>query len=169
MIRRAGCALAVVALLAAGCGVRPSGVIQGLEAPSGPPVPSAGGHGTGAPSSPPAAVSLYFVSGGSVVPVTRPEVATAPAGLLTLLAGGPDESERANGLTTEVPRTIAPATVTTSGTTVEAMLGTDVTALSPTAVNQIVCTLLAANSLADAGTALLRSGGHSLHAHSCAG
>lgn len=109
--------LVVVALLlAAGCGVRPSGVITGLQAPTGKV----------------AASGFYLVSQGKVTLVLRPQDTRTA---LEQLAEGPDASELAQGLTTEIP----PGTTMSPGPQgVE--VSTDVATLSAVAVSQIVCT-----------------------------
>lgn len=105
--------LAVVLLVTA-CGVRPSDVILGG------PVPTAA-----------SAAPLFLVSDGRVTPVLRPNTDNA----LNALAAGPTPLEREQGFTTEVPANTvfgpADATVTVS---------VDVTSLSDTAVDQIICT-----------------------------
>ncbi|MBB4684288.1 hypothetical protein [Amycolatopsis jiangsuensis] len=159
-MRRALAVLAVAAVLVTGCGVRPSGVIPGLEAPSGPAVPTDASSGT-------PEVTLYFVRDGAVVPVVRSDMTAPAAGLVTLLAYGPEDTERAKGLRTEVPRAAVPATVTTSGTSVQANLSTDVATLPPDAAEQLVCTLLAATSRAGHSKVTLRGGGHFLPPQSC--
>lgn len=105
----------MTALLVAGCGVRPGGVIVGGPAPTVAP-----------------ATVLYLVSEGRVTPVSRPGETADP---LTLLATGPTAAERERGLTTEVP----------TGTVLSRNAGAvtasmDVTTLSPNAFAQIVCT-----------------------------
>ncbi|MBG6065234.1 hypothetical protein [Micromonospora ureilytica] len=123
-------------LLAAGCGVRPSAVITGRPAVSGP------GQGVG----------LYLLAQGELVLVLRSataepapaEPAPAPADSLALLAAGPEENERRQGLTSEVPAGLDPVTVTSAadqsgGLTVRTT--TAARALSVNAVNQIVCTV----------------------------
>ncbi|WP_433308502.1 hypothetical protein ACQP0U_18020 [Micromonospora sp. CA-269861] len=116
-------------LLAAGCGVRPSAVITGRPAVSGP------GQG----------VALYLVGQGELVLVLRSATAEpAPANVLALLAAGPEETERRQGLTSEVPAGLDPVTVTSAadqsgGLTVRTT--TAARALSVNAVNQIVCTV----------------------------
>ncbi|MEN3609836.1 hypothetical protein AAH979_09830 [Plantactinospora sp. ZYX-F-223] len=125
--RVAVAALALLTALAAGCGVRPSAVITGGAAPPGP------AQGVG----------LFFVAEHRVTLVLRPSTPPGSVdGALALLLAGPDPTERELGYTTEIPSGAAPATVAASdpsGTTVR--LGTDVTALSATAVDQIVCTV----------------------------
>ncbi len=135
-MRRSVFALLLIALTAAGCGVRPSGVIPGGPAPSGP--------ANGA--------VLYFVSNGQPVRVLRPLSSDVePAGAIALLGDGPDENERELGYTTEVP----PGTTVLGQTPeppespgspgrlgpLQLTLSVDVNALSGPAVAQIVCTV----------------------------
>ncbi|MGC4866283.1 hypothetical protein ACLQ3B_12730 [Micromonospora sp. DT53] len=134
--RRTGRALLVGGLLlgtllAAGCGVRPSAVITGRPAVSGP------GQGAG----------LYLVAQGELVLVLRPVNAVggaAPSDALALLAAGPEENERSDGLTSEVPAglttvvEVTPGAGQTAGLTVRATGTTR--PLSPTATDQIICT-----------------------------
>ncbi|MEU4551775.1 hypothetical protein EV382_2164 [Micromonospora violae] len=126
-------------LLAAGCGVRPSDVITGRSAVSGP----AQGFG------------LYLVAQGDIVLVVRPARAVPDtATILALLAAGPAENERRQGFTSEVPAGFDPVTVTptadqTDGVTVRT--ATAARALSVNAVHQIVCT--AADAAARTGLA----------------
>jgi hypothetical protein len=125
----------LIAALTAGCGVRPSGVITGGPAPTkdvvdGPPLA-------------PGASSLYFLAGSALTPVPRPtRQRLSPAQALALLQNGPDDAERAAGLTSEVPTGLDPVTVTTDASgTVDVAVSADVTALSAPAVDQIVCTV----------------------------
>ncbi|QGN49937.1 GerMN domain-containing protein [Micromonospora sp. WMMD558] len=120
-------ALAVLVALAAGCGVRPSGVITGGPAPVGP------ARGTG----------LFFVSEQRLTLVLRP---VPPPGsvdkALALLFAGPDPAEQKQGYTSEIPADVGLGSLSTpggAGTTVTLTGG--VTALSATAVDQIVCTV----------------------------
>lgn len=116
-------------LLTAGCGVRPSAVITGRPAVSGPVQ----------------GVGIYLLAQGELVLVVRPATADpTPASILALLAAGPEEDERLQGLTSEVPAGLDPVTVTSTtdqsgGLTVRT--ATSARALSVNAVNQIVCTL----------------------------
>jgi len=113
-----------------GCGVRPSGVIGGTEAPHG----DAGG------------TLLFLVSDGAVVPVVRP--AGRPGGLprdpadpFALLAAGPTADERARGLTSEVPAQAVPTDITPDGEDgVTLRLPVDVSELSALAAEQLACT-----------------------------
>lgn len=152
MTRRHLLALAVlIAVLTAGCGVRPSGVITGGPAPSGPAL---GRPGSPAPTQPPAGAVLYFVADASLTRVfrhTRQQL--SPVRTLTLLQAGPNSDERAAHLTSEVPSGLDPVTVDTSPSgNVDVVVTTDVTTLSGTAVDQIVCTVGAALSTAAAIT-----------------
>jgi hypothetical protein len=130
--------VALIALLTAcvgtGCGVRPSGVITGGPAPTkqvldGPP-PTWG-------------ATLYFVAGPAVAPVIRPtRQRLSPAQVLALLQNGPDGDERAAALTSEVPAGLDPVAVTADAAgKVDVLVSVDVTTLSATAVDQIVCTV----------------------------
>lgn len=125
-------ALLVLLLVVAGCGVRPTAVIGGAQAPSGDP--------DGA--------LLFLVSDGTVVPVVRPTRPSRPPGEgipggepadpFALLAAGPTADERALGLTSEVPAEAVPTDVTPAdndGVTVR--LPIDVTALSALAAEQL--------------------------------
>ncbi|MEW2427087.1 hypothetical protein AB0877_03645 [Micromonospora sp. NPDC047644] len=134
--RRTGLPLLVSGLLltlvAAGCGVRPSTVITGR-----PPI-----------SGPAQGAWLYLLARGELVLVLRPaKTAPPPAAALSLLAAGPVANERAQGFTTDVPVDLDPVTVTaaagrTGDLTVRAEIA--VQALSAQAVDQIICTTVAA-------------------------
>ncbi len=116
----------LVAALTAGCGVRPSGVITGRAAPTGP----ADG------------VTLYFLDNSSLTPVLRPMRRPMwPTQTLELLQHGPNRDERAANLTSEVPAGLDPVTVTDASGKVDVVVSADVAALSATAVDQIVCTV----------------------------
>ncbi|MEU8010122.1 hypothetical protein [Micromonospora parva] len=123
-------ALLLGPLLAAGCGVRPSVVITGRPAVSGP------GQGVG----------LYLVAQGELVLVLRPVKGdSSPNTALALLAAGPQPNERGQGLTSDVPTGLDPVVEVTptagrfGGLTVR-VTGT-AQALSPTATDQIICTV----------------------------
>lgn len=126
----------LLTVLTAGCGVRPSEVITGRSAVTGP---SAG-------------PGFYLISHGEltlVLRATKPSPGPSlPAATLALLAAGPTPSERSAGLSSEVPPDVAPATVTPSvdepGITVT-MSGA-VLPLSTVAANQIICTVVFAVS-----------------------
>ncbi|GLF99441.1 hypothetical protein [Streptomyces yaizuensis] len=81
------------ALLTTGCGVPPTGVLDGGD--------PAGGLTQG--------MRLYFVSHtGRLKPVPRPDIDPSelkdPGDVIELLGDGPSETERATGLTTLVPQ-----------------------------------------------------------------
>jgi hypothetical protein len=117
----------LIAVLASGCGVRPSGVITGGPAPTGA-VEGA---------------TLYFIADSSLRIVRRPTPQRlSPTQTLALLQDGPDRDERAANLTSEVPAGLDPVTVTTDASgNVDVVVSADVTALSTAAVDQIVCTV----------------------------
>lgn len=127
----AGAVLAASAVLVAGCGVRPSGVITGNPAPSGP--------AQGA--------ELYLLSAGELTPVVRPSGRRlTPVETLALLAAGPKPEERAQGFGSEVPANLGAVAVTAGapGAGIVVTLGGDVSGLSGNALDQITCTAVAA-------------------------
>jgi hypothetical protein len=117
----------LIAVLSAGCGVRPSGVITGNPAPA---APSEG-------------ATLYFLADSSLRMVRRTtRQHLSPTQTLVLLQAGPSRDERAENLTSEVPTGLDPVTVTIDASgNVEVVVSADVTTLSTTAVDQIVCTV----------------------------
>jgi hypothetical protein len=141
---------AATVVVLAGCGVRPSGVISGVPAPSGPVVPEASNS-----------TKLYFLMGGQPTASQRQRTRTEPADVLALLAAGPDDDERAAGLTTQVPANAAPVSVEGAPSGVTVTLGTDVSALSTVATEQIACTLRHQDSAASVPPITLIGGGHS--------
>jgi hypothetical protein len=127
----ATCALsaALLAVVLAGCGVRPSGVITGGPAPTGAV------DGT----------RIYLISDGEPTLVLRGPKPAGPDAVLRMLAAGPTAQERAQGFTTEVPSELA-AKVSDEAEGTVVVVGTDVNALSVLAVVQIVCTVQASTS-----------------------
>jgi hypothetical protein len=117
----------LIAVLNAGCGVRPSGVITGRPAPAGP--------AEGA--------TLYFLDNSSLRMVRRSTGQhLSPTQTLVLLQAGPDRDDRAANLTSEVPTGLDPVTVTIDASgNVDVVVSADVTTLSTTAVDQVVCTV----------------------------
>ncbi|MGW7533491.1 hypothetical protein [Amycolatopsis sp. NPDC054798] len=146
--------LIAVLVLAAGCGVRPSGVIIGENAPSGPPNGNAGHTAT-----------VYFVLNDRVVPVVRTGAGDVAADRVRALERGPDEDERAGGYTTELPPSFEPIAIGVN----EAAIGVNVRELSPNAVAQLVCTVLAAGGGGTSGTITLSGGGQTLQPRACGG
>ncbi|WP_037357843.1 hypothetical protein [Amycolatopsis orientalis] len=146
-------ALLAVLVLASGCGVRPSGVIVGENAPSGP----ANGNVENA-------ATVYFVLNGKIEPVVRTGVGDGAADQVRALEQGPDEDERASGYTTELPPSFEPIAVGTG----EAAIGVNVRELSPNAIAQLVCTVVAAGGGAS-GTVTLSGGGQKLPPRACGG
>jgi hypothetical protein len=143
--------VALIAVLTAGCGVRPSGVISGRSAPAE--------RAMGA--------RLYFLDGSSLTPVLRPARQPIwPTQILELLQNGPSAVERAANLTSEVPIGLGPVPVTTDESgNVDVVVSADVTTLSPTAVDQIVCTVRDARSTT--APIILRSGAATRGPRSC--
>ncbi|MFC3453686.1 hypothetical protein [Amycolatopsis speibonae] len=129
-------ALAAAALVAA-CGVQPTGVVA---AGPGPSIRNT--EGTYVLNG----LTLYFVSDGRVIPVTRPsEGAVSPEGAITLLLKGPTEREAAQGLTTFVPPEVGRVAVY-PGDPSSLALPFSVRKLSNQAINQLVCTVIAAST-----------------------
>ncbi len=140
----------LLVLTLAGCGVRPSAVISGAPAPVGP--------ASGA--------VLYFLSGGQPARVLRSvseELSTAKT--IELLAAGPDESEREQRYTSEVPPGTAVLDQATGPDGVTLTLSADVAALPARAVDQILCT--ARDSLIGRAQITLRGGGSERGPQSC--
>ncbi|RSN34432.1 hypothetical protein DL990_12240 [Amycolatopsis sp. WAC 01416] len=133
---RALAALAAAALVAA-CGVQPTGVVP---AGPGPSIRATTGPNVGN------GLTLYFVSDGRVIPVTRPtEGFMSPEGALTMLLKGPTEREAAQGLTTFVPAEVGRVEVY-SGDPTAIVLPFSMRKLSNQAINQLVCTTIAASA-----------------------
>ncbi|WET82315.1 hypothetical protein P3102_14455 [Amycolatopsis sp. QT-25] len=128
--------LAAAALVTA-CGVQPTGVV--LAGP-GPSIRATAGSNVAG------GLTLYFVSDGRVVPVTRPtEGFISPEGALTLLLKGPTEREAAQGLTTFVPTELDRVDVHPGDpTTIVVPVG--MRKLSDQAISQLVCTTIAAST-----------------------
>jgi hypothetical protein len=130
----------LIAVLSAGCGVRPSGVITGGPAPTGRALDP-----SGVPAFPRQAEGavLYFLGNSSLTPVLRPtRQHLSSTQTLALLQDGPNGDERAANLTSEVPTGLHPVSVTIDASgNVDVVVLADVTTLSATAVDQIVCTV----------------------------
>jgi hypothetical protein len=129
------------------CGIPETGVVgagepaTGIRVPAGSSVPSSA-ETAAAPAEP---VTLYFVRNGSLVTAPRQAPAPAePATAVLMLFKGPDEDERARGLTTELPRPRVAPTVRTDGATVTVELSPAAGPLNDTAVDQVACTAAAA-------------------------
>ncbi|MBJ3806885.1 hypothetical protein JGB26_07085 [Streptomyces flavofungini] len=138
---RAALAGLTLVLLLTGCGVRPTGVLDGGE--------SAGGLTKG--------LRLYFVSqAGRLEGVSRPDLpaykVTDPKGVIKLLLGGPDDAERDSGLTTLLGRNGSyDATVDGDDVTVHVppgeLIGSPVQDRNLT--GQLVCSIARARAVAD--------------------
>lgn len=125
--RRLVAGFVLLAAVTAGCGVQPSGVIPGLEAPSGSVQADAG-------------TTIYLLSQGTVTAVKRGDGQLTVVQRLTLLAAGPLPAEQAQGLSSEVPATAAPFSLKSDSAGLTVITGTDVNTLSTRAADQLVCT-----------------------------
>ncbi|WP_233578766.1 hypothetical protein [Micromonospora sp. BL4] len=130
----------LLTLLATGCGVRPSGVITGRSATTGPAV----------------GVGLYLLSHGRPALVIRETkgITVSPEQTLGLLAAGPGESERSQGLVSEVPAGLVPAspvTWTADGSGLTVTMTGPVLPLSTGAADQIICTAALAVAVTGGG------------------
>ncbi|MEV5407791.1 hypothetical protein AB0K60_02980 [Thermopolyspora sp. NPDC052614] len=155
-IARRMLAAALVSLVAvAGCGVRPSGVIRGGDPPKGSVARAA-------------TITLYLVRDGRVTAVTRPGGRPlSPADTLTLLAAGPTEREREQGLTSEVPSSVGLFSVAVKPDGgLEVTLSSPVGELSTRAVEQITCTA-AAIMRGSTGKVTVTGGGRSVGPLKC--
>ncbi|WP_274910738.1 hypothetical protein [Streptomyces sp. WZ-12] len=123
------CALA---LLAAGCGIRPTGVTDGGAAPSGVPQ----------------GMRIYFASDDGPRAVSRPGITlTGLNDAFKLLAVGPTAQERAGGLANLVPTgTRFTATASHGTVTINAPDHLGASPQDP-ATGQLVCTLARAEAL----------------------
>jgi hypothetical protein len=132
--------LALVGVLA-GCGVRPTGVVDAGEPAEGP-LPLTSGSPDPAPKSGPWMV-LFFVQDGALVQSVRVgQPADAPQDALLSLAKGPDNRERAVGMYSELPLdTGALQLGKLNNGTVTVFMETDPNDLSDLAASQITCTL----------------------------
>ncbi|OXM54735.1 hypothetical protein [Amycolatopsis alba] len=129
--------LLVLAALVAACGVQPTGVV-----PAGPGPSIRNTEGMQMLGG----VTLYFVSDGRVLPVTRPSEGSISAeGAITLLLKGPTDKEAAQGLTTFVPPELGRVKVY-SGDPASLALPFSVRKLSDQAINQLICTVIAASA-----------------------
>ncbi|WP_327289785.1 GerMN domain-containing protein [Streptomyces sp. NBC_01198] len=123
--------LTAAGLLLAGCGIPTTGVVEAGE-------PGVGVHQD---------VTLYFVraADGSLVTVPRRAQGTVDAAtVVTMLANGVGATEqKAMGLTSALPPPVPAPSVRTQDGTVTVDLRAPAEELSGTAVDQVVCTLLA--------------------------
>ncbi|MFE3455019.1 GerMN domain-containing protein [Nonomuraea sp. NPDC059194] len=153
-------AAGLVSLVAvAGCGVRPSDVIEAGDPPSGAVVPTT-------------TITLYLVKNGRLSVVTRPSGGRPlfRADTLALLAAGPTTMEKADGFTTDVPPDASPFSVTvkTAGHLV-VTLSTPAGELSTLAVDQIVCTAAAATVPKSPPKVTVVDAGQSVDPRNCPG
>ena len=139
---------AVVGLLVVGCGIRPTAVI----------------HGQGAPQGAVASMVLYLIDHGTLRAVTRPLPPTptvTPDGTnkiipfvgpeeqaLNALVQGPNATESAGGLTSEIPSTAFASIGQANGNIVDVFVKTpDGASLTGNAVDQIACTVITAHAV----------------------
>jgi hypothetical protein len=138
--RRAGAALLVAAgLLLAGCGIPTTGVVE------------AGEPGVGVLST----LTLYFVrtqDGALVALPSRMYMPSDIASAVAMLVKGPSaDTARIAGLTTELPAPAGAPAVRTDGDTITIDLRMAPVRLTGTAVDQVVCTALAARTVEEPG------------------
>lgn len=118
-------------LVVAACGVRPTAVISGGDPPSGLTTEAV----------------VFFLSDDQLAPATRRT--GSPDEALAELAAGPTETERAQGLRTDLPAGITLRTDRSSPTpTIVATVNPQT--LTPLAVDQIACTASATELTTDA-------------------
>ncbi len=139
-------ALALVALLAAGCGVHPEAAARPLT-PQEVPVGVLPDR-TGRPQPPgEREQQLYFLRDARLVPVLRPAVQVTPQTVLDALLGGPLPAEQDRGLTTALPTSGAPGRVALQGTLAVVDLGARLSESGRddpvTALGQVVLSLTA--------------------------
>lgn len=146
-------ALACVACV--GCGVRPSGAISGLPAPTGPV------NG----------VTLFLIRDDQLVPVLRATTTQlTPVEALTVLADGPTSAETAAALRTEVPTSVLPVNITNDATGVTIVVSVDPDQLSTMAIDQLACTAMTADVHGQAlmtGTFVMTGEGHTIGPLAC--
>ncbi|GAB2832431.1 hypothetical protein [Lentzea nigeriaca] len=118
--------LLTIVLLAAGCGVQPSGIVDGGEAPTGVA----------------AGTTLYFVdAAGELRPTTRrtERLGTVSEALSLLMTGpGRDPSHHTEIAETPTPRVV----VSTKANLIQVMLPLTAEDVTPRGIDQIVCTAL---------------------------
>lgn len=137
--------LAALLLPLSGCGIPETGVVQAGEPASGVLEPGAAPSPSETAAVPLAMVRLFFVADGLLTPVTRVlPAATDPGAVVLVLLDGPDQRERASGLTTELPSATAAPAVRVDGASVTVLLPRGTRSLSDTAVDQLACTVAAA-------------------------
>lgn len=148
----AGLAFALVLLGIAGCGVRPSEAIPAGEAPR---------------QKPRVQVTLYWIGEGRLVTYPRMTSTGAdPAEAVRLLLGGPTSAEMDMGFSTALPAGAYDVTTAATGERLDLRLGVDVSAFNRQALDQIVCTAVAASGHGDIPVSV-EGGGIRLDARWC--
>lgn len=143
--RTVATALLLPAVLAsAGCGVRPSGVVEVGDPAIVKTVPDAAHGGT----------AVYLKGPDGVLPVIRATGGkAAPGTAVMMLLGGPRQADRDAGLTSDLPNYYGGVGVNVDDTTVKVTLQRPVRDFSATARQQLACT--AAHATADSGAVAL--------------
>ncbi|ANB04820.1 hypothetical protein SAM40697_0859 [Streptomyces ambofaciens] len=145
--RRRPLLLAALLPLAA-CGIPATGVVEAGEPATGvlEPGPGPSPAQTRPEAVPDTVVPLYFVADGELTTVPRavPGAGADLGSTVLMLFEGPDAEERRNGLTTELPPSMAAPTIRTDGAAVGVQLPEDAGSLSALAVDQLACTVAVA-------------------------
>jgi hypothetical protein len=158
--RRGTAALAAVALLAAGCGIQPTGVV------SAGPAPSVAGPRFDL-------LTLYFLLDGQLAPVQRPWPGTrTPEIALAQLFDGPSDEERKMGYTSLLPIGFdAKIEITAADGTPTVTVPFPLQKLQPDGMSQIACTTVAAvlseNQYVGSGGITLAGPGLTVHQVGC--
>lgn len=137
---------AVLALSVSACDIPATGVVEAGEPATGVLDPlSVVPEETAARPVQAVPVPVYFLRDGSLVAVPRMTAVPAdPQLAVATLLVGPDDRERRDGLSTELPAAPVAPTVRTDGAAVVIELPDAVGELSGTAIDQLACTAAAA-------------------------
>jgi hypothetical protein len=142
--RVAAVAAVLLAVGASGCGVQPTGVIDAGEPAEGVLI--------GSP--------VYFVRDGRLASTIQPGLARGDlAGALAAVAAGPDDAQRAAGLTSELPPAMGQPSVARSRDGLALRIAISPLNLSSLALAQLACTVSAALGKRVAGSGVLIAGG----------
>jgi hypothetical protein len=153
-------ALLALTVALAGCGVRPTGVVDAGEPAKGPAPQSSDGADSAGQFGP--GMVLFFVRGNALVPSVRQgQPADSPQVALQFLVKGTDARERALGMFSELPSDTGVLQLGQQGNgTITVFMESDPNALSDRAARQIICTL-GATQLAKFTVTLAGSNGES--------
>ncbi|MGW1790584.1 hypothetical protein ACWCO0_09000 [Streptomyces tubercidicus] len=126
-----GALTATLSGVLAGCGIAPTDVIDAGEPATG--VKSPGRREAG--------IQLFFYGPSGLRSATRPTKGTVdPQTALDVLMKGPNHAERMRGLTSVLPKLLAPPTVETFKGAVLITLPVAIERLDSPSLNQLVCT-----------------------------